>query len=93
MNIQTKVIVFADPEGHLHYDFTIDKEHMKRLQEQAFWTEEEQVLWNKLMELPDEDFFKKALTFSLLLNQLYRYAYAEKEAAEANKKDNETAPL
>lgn len=83
MSIQTKVIVFADPEGHLHYDFTIDREHMRIIQEQGLWTEEEQVAWNKLMELPDEDFFKKALTFSLLLNMLYRYSYSE-HAAGAN---------
>lgn len=85
MNIQTKVVVFADPEGHLNYNFTIDKEHIRILQENEFWTEEEHALWNKLMELPDEDFFKKALTFSLLLNMLYRYAYAEKAAAEGNR--------
>lgn len=86
MNIQTKVVVFADPEGHLHYDFTIDKEHMRILQEKQFWTEDEQVAWGKLMALPDEDFFKKALTFSLLLSMLYRYSYSE-YAAETNQNE------
>ena len=78
MSIQTKVIVYSDPYGHLHYDFTIDQEHMRIIQEKQFWTEDEQVAWNKLMDLPDEDFFKKALTFSLLLSMLYRYSFTER---------------
>lgn len=68
--METKVEVFTDDDGHQHYHFVIDKEHMEQMQNENCWTEEINKQWEAIRELPEDSFFKKAYAFTILVNLL-----------------------
>jgi hypothetical protein len=73
--MKTGVEVYTDEEGHQHYHFIFDKEHMGALKDASVWTEKEQRAWEYIEPLPDDDFFKKAFTFSIMLKLLHNYTF------------------
>jgi len=66
---KTGIQVYQDEEGHYHYDFVIDKEHMALIKEGKF-TPEESAAWERISKAPD-DFFKKAYGLMFMLNMLH----------------------
>ncbi len=80
----TNVNVYTDDEGHLHYDFVVDKRHMEALKARGYWTPQMETDWQGIKDMPEEEaFFKKIFTLSLLMQQLHNMFHApdaEKEA-------------
>lgn len=72
---KTQVQVYTDQDGHLHYDFIIDKEHMSSIKGQPVWTKVEVKAWEFIQSLPEDDFFKKAFSFSILLRLLHNHTH------------------
>jgi len=69
--LETQVHVYTDDDGHQHYDFIVDKEHMSLIKREGKFTEAENAFWNSMQDWPEDDFFKKAFTFGLLINLLH----------------------
>lgn len=80
--MKTGVEVYTDEEGHQHYHFVIDKAHMLALMEGKCWTEVEQSAWSYIQSLPDDDFFKKAFSFSIMLRLLHNHAHMQQPAED-----------
>ena len=68
-DLKTMVKVYTDDEGHQHYEFVIDKEHMDLIKSQKF-TPAERDVWNRVSKGSD-DFFKRAYGFILMVNLLH----------------------
>ncbi len=66
---KTKIASYCDDEGHHHFDFVIDKEHMALIKTGKF-TPEENAAWERIRNAPD-DFFKKAYGLMFMLNMLH----------------------
>jgi hypothetical protein len=74
--LKTNIRVYADAEGHQHYDFVIDKEHMSLVKEKGKLTPAENDAWEKIKAAPDE-FFSKSYGLMLLINMLHSQVCAE----------------
>lgn len=67
---KTSIQIYQDDEGHHHYDFVIDKEHMDLIKSKGKLTPAENEAWEKI-RAAKVDFFSKAYGLMLLVNMLH----------------------